>query len=866
MERRSKRLKRCEAAADEGNTPVTLPPEIFATVMNYLDYDSVLSCAATSKMLLRDAMPLVTILHIDRASQLNTLASRFRDVKEINIYSLLLENGGDMIDGKVYMTIDRNTVMRVLPFLSHFTKIERVYFGGRMENGDVIGYDEAYIDDENEDNEAGGMLIDMLSAAYHCGSIPRGLRVTGLRCVHSYEDTNELSDDGVSSCKVCKRACQSFPLDQVVNFENEGSSILEPGEEFRSKRPHLLDVCLTRSQIESIAESRSGGKEMLQSNARFLHLLGKGRRYEILSDDGVPLYIVKYIEGELEELKRVIEYAKLDVKSIEKEVLFMSIKRSFAQDEKGILPPINQCYVSRSSFDELGKLGMHFSKKDVSFDAVINPNNLPQIAKGILANNGPVSRSCISLLNRLLFYKNYEKDTLIEQMIDSRLGLLPKLVDNLEEGSRCRPNTMNILDKMMKRGTNAQVKAVIEAGAIQGIVSILGSTQQKLAFAALNILGNMANRSTDIRGNIIDAGALPLLLKSSSIWVCDRDFLVKNVNLVKTLCNGFPSSSTTADINDCLEPLRQHLSSTTNETVLSYACQVLSALSSIPDSYEKTLVEAGLFPRLLELVIHSNIIYVQHPALLAVVHLTSKVKSCTQMVISNNSFPSIISCVLSPDDDVRTVACKMIIHLLDGTNEQVQSFIERGCVRALSSLLSLSDSIVLNKLALDGLKKVVSMPDDIAIYTKDVKLVEGKLRDLEREINCSGREYAEMRNMITSIREVVKGMTPDNNLQQQQQQQHQNIQAAYQQQQRQQAYQQQQQHQSQPTRQPTADQIQFMMNLGYQHHTIMTMTPQQIQYYIQSHNQRAQQEYLQRQFQAQGMSSEADSQDTSDSS
>jgi len=61
----------------------------------------------------------------------------------------------------------------------------------------------------------------------------------------------------------------------------------------------------------------------------------------------------------------------------------------------------------------------------------------------------------------------------------------------------------------------------------------------------------------------------------------------------------------------------------------------------------------------------------------------------------------------------------------------------------------------------------------------------------------------------------------------------------------------QQQHQLQPTRQPTAEEINVLMGLGYQRHSIMTMTPQQIQYYIQSNNQRSEQGYLQRQYQTQ---------------
>ena len=95
-----------------------LPPECWAGIMNYLDYDSVLSCAATSKMILRDAMPLVTSLHIEKSSQLNGLSARFRDVQVLNILSLVHVREGNRDN----MKVDDNTVMSLVPFLLHFRK------------------------------------------------------------------------------------------------------------------------------------------------------------------------------------------------------------------------------------------------------------------------------------------------------------------------------------------------------------------------------------------------------------------------------------------------------------------------------------------------------------------------------------------------------------------------------------------------------------------------------------------------------------------------------------------------------------------------------------------------------------------------
>ncbi len=79
-------------------------------------------------------------------------------------------------------------------------------------------------------------------------------------------------------------------------------------DEFYSKRLYTLDVCLARSQIESIIEARPGGKAPLRSDERLFSLLGRGTRYVIHSDDGCrSLFAVECSKRELDELRMVIE-------------------------------------------------------------------------------------------------------------------------------------------------------------------------------------------------------------------------------------------------------------------------------------------------------------------------------------------------------------------------------------------------------------------------------------------------------------------------------------------------------------------------------------------------------------------------------
>ena len=112
-----------------------LPPEVWARVMDYLDYDSVLSCAATSRLFLHDAMPLVKYLHIEKTSQLNPITSRrCRDVQDVNIYSLIREDNGSF-------HVDAHVASSAVVFLTQFEKLESVFFGGRnIDTGEMIGF------------------------------------------------------------------------------------------------------------------------------------------------------------------------------------------------------------------------------------------------------------------------------------------------------------------------------------------------------------------------------------------------------------------------------------------------------------------------------------------------------------------------------------------------------------------------------------------------------------------------------------------------------------------------------------------------------------------------------------------------------
>ena len=259
--------KRAKKTNNENNAiaaNLTLPPDVWASVMEYLPLSNTLSLSLTCKTIYKESIPLVKTLHITRSSDLDCrLCRRLQGVTDVYIYSLVqlqsvITFGDEGITSGNILSIDHETTIRSVPFLSMmgFPKLERVFFGG-------VSNDEAHSDDASDDessreDESSGQvelvpyvdypdddfsfhdvqplmasLIDSMAGAFKVGALSSNLIIRGLRCLN----------DGNGECQ----ACESFPLESVACFECRGSS----QDQVRSGRSFDLDVCLKREEVVS---------------------------------------------------------------------------------------------------------------------------------------------------------------------------------------------------------------------------------------------------------------------------------------------------------------------------------------------------------------------------------------------------------------------------------------------------------------------------------------------------------------------------------------------------------------------------------------------------------------------------------------
>ncbi|KAL9187025.1 hypothetical protein ACHAXT_010745 [Thalassiosira profunda] len=272
-----------------------LPAELWALALDFLPYDPLLQTAAVSRSMLRDVLPRVSVLHIERGAQLHAAVARrrYRDVRDIYIYSLL-EFTRNVI-GDDEFSVDEDTATRAVPFLcgGNFVRLERVFLGGRLPSGGVAGVVPPLASND-EDCEKMNTLINSVSAAYRTGSLATNVWVSGLCCPRSDPYSNLHRE---SSCLVCNAACRSFPLESVIDFECEGSSAQKylkgssPPPDHVTEQIYALDVCLKRERIEEIVKER-GGRDLLHSEERLYQLLGRGTRHVVVPDEGKELFVV----------------------------------------------------------------------------------------------------------------------------------------------------------------------------------------------------------------------------------------------------------------------------------------------------------------------------------------------------------------------------------------------------------------------------------------------------------------------------------------------------------------------------------------------------------------------------------------------
>ncbi|GAY54401.1 hypothetical protein WN944_007661 [Citrus x changshan-huyou] len=306
--------------------------------------------------------------------------------------------------------------------------------------------------------------------------------------------------------------------------------------------------------------------------------------------------------------------------------------------------------------------------------------NLPVMVAGVWSNDSGVQYECTTQFRKLL---SIERSPPIEEVI--RSGVVPRFVEFLlrEDYPQLQFEAAWALTNIAS-GTSEHTKVVIDHGAVPIFVKLLYSPSDDVREQAVWALGNIAGDSPRCRDLVLSQGGLvPLLAQLNGQ---PKLSMLRNATwTLSNFCRGKPQPPFD-QVSPAL-PALAHLIHSNDDEVLTDACWALSYLSDGTNDKIQAVIEAGVFPRLAEFLMHPSP-SVLIPALRTVGNIVTGDDMQTQCVIEYQALPCLLN-LLSGNykKSIKKEACWTVSNITAGNREQIQAVIEANIIGPLVALL-----------------------------------------------------------------------------------------------------------------------------------------------------------------------------------
>ncbi|CAI9104604.1 OLC1v1003310C1 [Oldenlandia corymbosa var. corymbosa] len=270
-------------------------------------------------------------------------------------------------------------------------------------------------------------------------------------------------------------------------------------------------------------------------------------------------------------------------------------------------------------------------------------------------------------------------------------------------GKTSRPGYLEQYFDLLSTGIAPDNDMILRSGSVSNLVELLsGDDSPGLQFEAAWVLGNIASGTSDDTKVAIDHGAVPIFVKllgspnddvrEQAIWALGniagdspryRDLVLSEGALV---CAALPNVQLLVYFDDFI--------------VLSHACWALLHLSDGSNDVIQSLIKAGVYPRLVELISHPSP-YVRLPALRTVGNIARENNFQRQAaVIDDKLIEEIIHLLQTEDTSKKEVGQAILNIIFGGTRVRIPGL--EGFTKPLCDLLDSPDPVMAN-VGLEGI-------------------------------------------------------------------------------------------------------------------------------------------------------------------
>lgn len=306
--------------------------------------------------------------------------------------------------------------------------------------------------------------------------------------------------------------------------------------------------------------------------------------------------------------------------------------------------------------------------------------SIPLMVQGVASADPGIQLEATTQFRKLL---SIERCPPIDEVISA--GVVPKFVEFLDRHDvpQLQFEAAWALTNVAS-GTSEHTRVVIDHGAVPKFVQLLGSASDDVREQAVWALGNVAGDSPSCRDLVLSHGALVPLL--SQLNGNSKLSMLRNATwTLSNFCRGKPPAPF-EQVKPAL-PVLRHLIHLNDEEVLTDACWALSYLSDGPNDKIQAVIESGVCPRLMQLLLHPSPT-VLIPALRTVGNIVTGDDSQTQYVLDNNVLPCLHQLLTqNHKKSIKKEACWTISNITAGNKAQIQAVVEAGLVQPLVQLL-----------------------------------------------------------------------------------------------------------------------------------------------------------------------------------
>ncbi|CAN4101909.1 unnamed protein product [Withania somnifera] len=241
-----------------------------------------------------------------------------------------------------------------------------------------------------------------------------------------------------------------------------------------------------------------------------------------------------------------------------------------------------------------GLLQQQFSSTVSQLDKKLE--TLPEMIAGVWSDDSSMQLEYTTQFRKLL---SIERNPPIEEVIQS--GVVPRFVEFLarDDYPQLQFEAAWALTNIAS-GTSENTKVVIDYGSVPTFVRLLSSPSDDVREQAVWALGNIAGDSPKYRDLVLGHGALVALLAQFNEHA--KLSMLRNATwTLSNFCRGKPQPQ--FEQTKAALPTLARLIHSNDEEVLTDACWALSYLSDGTNDKIQAVIEAGVCPRLTELLL-----------------------------------------------------------------------------------------------------------------------------------------------------------------------------------------------------------------------------------------------------------------------